>query len=68
MSLLYYVDYMGFRTAATLGWDNLPWSVENVDPDFLWNRIAGAPKVMAVLPLKILTQVIAVAMLAGVIV
>jgi len=67
MTLLYYVDYMGFRT-ANFGLDNLTvilW--KNVDQIMYGIGSLVLPKVVAVLPLKILTQVIAVAMLAGVV-
>jgi len=67
MTLLYYVDYMGFRT-ANFGLDNLTvilW--KNVDQILYGIGSLVLPKVVAVLPLKILTQVIAVAMLAGVV-
>jgi hypothetical protein len=67
MTLLYYVDYMGFRT-ANFGLDNLTvilW--KNVDQILYGMGSLVVPKVIAFLPLKILTQVIAVAMLAGVV-
>ena len=67
MTLLYYVDYMGFRT-ANFGLDNLTvilW--KNVDQILYGIGSLVLPKVVAFLPVKILTQVIAVAMLAGVV-
>ena len=67
MTLLYYVDYMGFRR-ANFGFDNLTvilW--KNVDQILYGMGSLVLPKVVAFLPLKILTQVIAVAMLAGVV-
>jgi hypothetical protein len=67
MSLLYYVDYMAFEK-ATVGLDNF-WIVlwKNIDQIFYGMGSLVLPKVVAFLPLKILTQVIAVAMLAGVV-
>jgi len=67
MSLLYYVDYMTFEK-ATIGWDNFGivlW--KNLDQILYGMGSLVLPKVVAFLPLKILTQVIAVAMLAGVV-
>jgi hypothetical protein len=67
MTLLYYVDYMGFRT-ANFGLDNLTvilW--KNIDQILYGMGSLVIPKVVDFLPLKILTQVIAVAMLAGVV-
>jgi len=67
MSLLYYVDYMAFEK-ATVGFDNLGivlW--KNIDQILYGMGSLVLPKVVAFLPLKILTQVIAVAMLAGVV-
>jgi hypothetical protein len=67
MSLLYYVDYMAFEK-ATVGLDNF-WIVvwKNIDQILYGMGSLVLPKVVAFLPLKILTQVIAVAMLAGVV-
>jgi hypothetical protein len=67
MSLLYYVDYMAFEK-ATVGWDNF-WIVvwKNIDQILYGMGSLVLPKVVAFLPLKILTQVIAIAMLAGVV-
>jgi len=67
MTLLYYVDYMGFRS-ANFGLDNLTvilW--KNLDQILYGMGSLVLPKITAFLPLKILTQVIAVAMLAGVV-
>jgi hypothetical protein len=67
MSLLYYLDYMAFEK-ATVGFDNLGivlW--KNIDQILYGMGSLVLPKVVAFLPLKILTQVIAVAMLAGVV-
>jgi hypothetical protein len=67
MSLLYYVDYMAFEK-ATVGLDNF-WIVvwKNIDQTLYGMGSLVLPKVTAFLLLKILTQVIAVAMLAGVV-
>jgi hypothetical protein len=67
MSLLYYVDYMAYEK-ATVGFDNLAvilW--KNVDQILYGMGSLVLPKVVDVLPVKILAQVIAVAMLAGVV-
>jgi hypothetical protein len=67
MSLLYYVDYMAFEK-ATVGLDNFGivlW--KNIDQILYGMGSLVLPKVVAFLPLKILTQMIAVAMLAGVV-
>src|ERR1700676_4230672 len=67
MSLLYYVDYMAFEK-ATVGLDNFGivlW--KNIDQTLYGMGSLVLPKVLDFLPLKILTQVIAVAMLAGVV-
>ncbi len=67
MSLLYYVDYMAFEK-ATVGWDNFAvvlW--KNIDQILYGIGSLVLPKVTAFLPLKILTQVLAVAMLAGIV-
>lgn len=67
MTLLYYVDYMAFEK-ATVGFDNLAiilW--KNCDEILYGMGSLVLPKVVAFLPLKILTQMIAVAMLAGVV-
>ncbi|MDP8988458.1 MAG: hypothetical protein M3N41_00055 [Acidobacteriota bacterium] len=67
MSLLYYVDYMAFEK-ATVGWDNFAvvlW--KNIDQILYGMGSLVLPKVIAFLPLKIMTQVVAVAMLAGVV-
>ena len=67
MTLLYYVDYMGFRR-ANFGFDNLAVIVwKNLDQILYGMGSLVLPKVVAFLPVKILTQVIAVAMLAGVV-
>ncbi len=67
MSLLYYVDYMAFEK-ATIGFDNFGLVIwKNVDQILYGMGALVLPKVAALLPLKILTQVIAVAMLAGVV-
>ena len=58
---------MGFRT-ANFGLDNLTvilW--KNIDQILYGIGSLVVPKVIAFLPLKILTQVVAVAMLAGVV-
>ena len=67
MSLLYYVDYMAFEK-ATVGLDNF-WIVlwKNIDQILYGMGSLVLPKVVAFLPLKILTQMIAVAMLSGVV-
>ncbi len=67
MSLLYYLDYMAFEK-ATVGWDNF-WIVlwKNIDQILYGMGSLVLPKVVAFLPLKILTQMIAVAMLSGVV-
>jgi len=67
MSLLYYLDYMALEK-ATIGFDNFGivlW--KNIDQILYSMGSLVLPKVMAILPLKILTQMIAVAMLAGVV-
>jgi hypothetical protein len=67
MSLLYYVDYIAFEK-ATIGLDNFGivlW--KNIDQILYGMGSLVLPKVVAFLPLKILTQMIAVAMLAGVV-
>jgi hypothetical protein len=67
MTLLYYVDYMGFRT-ANFGFDNLVvilW--KNLDQILYGMGSLVLPKVVAFLPLKIITQMLAVAMLSGVV-
>ncbi|MDP9114979.1 MAG: hypothetical protein M3O20_15030 [Acidobacteriota bacterium] len=67
MTLLYYVDYLGFR-AANFGLDNLTVVVwKNVDQILYGMGSLVVPKIIDFLPVKILTQVIAVAMLAGVV-
>ena len=67
MTLLYYVDYMAFQK-ATVGLSNLALIVwKNVDELLYGMGSLVLPKVVAFYPLKIVTQVIAVAMLAGVI-
>jgi len=67
LTLLYYVDYMGFRT-ANFGLDNLTvilW--KNIDQILYGMGSLVVPKIIDFLPFKVLTQVIAVAMLAGVV-
>jgi len=67
MTLLYYVDYMGFRR-ANFGFDNLTvilW--KNVDQILYGMGSLVVPKIIDFLPVKVLTQVIAVAMLGGVV-
>jgi hypothetical protein len=67
MSLLYYVDYMTFEK-ATVGLDSLALVLwKNVDQIFYGVGSLVLPKVVTFLPVKIFTQMIAVAMLLGVI-
>src|SRR5712691_315309 len=66
-TLLYYTDYLGYR-AFNIGFDNLAvilW--KNADQILYGMGSLVLPKVLDTLPVKILTQVIAVAMIAGVI-
>jgi hypothetical protein len=66
-SLMYYIDYMGFQK-LNVGLDNLVvvlW--KNIDQILYGMGSLMLPKVLDGLPVKILTQVIAVAMIAGVI-
>jgi hypothetical protein len=66
-TLTYYTDYLGYQF-ANVGFDNLAvvlW--KNADQILYGMGALALPKVFDALPLKILTQVIAVAMLAGVV-
>jgi hypothetical protein len=65
--LLYYLDYLGFQR-LNVGWDNLSLVLwKNVDQILYAMGSLVLPKVMDSLPVKILTQVIAVAMISGVV-
>src|SRR5579864_5640866 len=66
-TLTYYTDYLGYQF-ANVGFDNLAvvlW--KNADQILYGMGSLVLPKVFDALPVKILTQVIAVAMLAGVV-
>jgi hypothetical protein len=66
-TLLYYTDYFGYRT-LNFGADNLAvilW--KNFDQILYGVGSLVLPKVLDTLPVKILTEVIAVAMIAGVV-
>lgn len=67
LTLLYYVDYMGFRR-ANFGFDNLSMILwKNIDQILYGMGSLVIPKVVAFPTVRILTQVIAIAMLAGVV-
>jgi hypothetical protein len=66
-TLTYYTDYLGYQF-ANVGFDNLAvvlW--KNADQILYGMGSLVLPKIFDALPVKILTQVIAVAMLAGVV-
>ncbi|HEV2201881.1 MAG TPA: hypothetical protein VGR73_18845 [Bryobacteraceae bacterium] len=67
LTLTYYTDYLGFQL-ANVGWDNLAvvlW--KNFDQILYGMGALVMPKIFDNLPFKILTQVIAAAMIAGVV-
>jgi hypothetical protein len=67
LTLLYYVDYFGFRT-VNFGLDNLGiilW--KNIDRILYGMGSLVLPQVVDLPPIKILTQMIAVAMIVGVV-
>jgi hypothetical protein len=67
LTLLYYTDYMGFR-APNFGTDNAAvvlW--KNLDQIIYSMGALVLPKIIDMLPVKILTQVLGVAMLSGVV-
>ena len=67
LTLTYYTDYLGFQF-ANVGWDNLGvvlW--KNFDQILYGMGALVMPKVVDNLPMKILTQVIAAAMISGVV-
>jgi hypothetical protein len=67
LTLIYYTDYLGFQF-ANVGWDNLMvvlW--KNFDQILYGMGALVMPKVIENLPFKILTQVIAAAMISGVV-
>lgn len=67
LTLLYYTDYMGFRK-PNFGLDNMTvvlW--KNLDQILYSIGALVLPKIVDLLPVKILTQVVGVAMIAGVV-
>jgi hypothetical protein len=66
-TLTYYTDYLGFQF-ANVGWDNIITVLwKNFDRILYSIGSLVMPKIVENLPLKILTQVIAAAMIAGVV-
>lgn len=66
-TLIYYTDYLGYQF-LNVGWDNLPvvlW--KNADQILYGLGSLVLPKVLESPPVKILTEVIAVAMIAGIV-
>jgi len=67
LPLMYYIDYLGFQK-VNVGWDNFPLVLwKNVDQILYGMGSLFAPKVFDLLLVKILTQVVAVAMIAGIV-
>lgn len=67
LTLTYYTDYLGFQF-ANVGWDNLVvvlW--KNFDQILYGMGALVMPKIFENLPFKILTQVVAAAMISGVV-